>query len=129
MSTCFATASALLTPYISYYGEPGDKFHPLVERLVRWVGARHIGFLAGDLRKVDGNIRQGSLINAGKTINTTRAAAPAIRWILVKVSSGAESSTLLSRQLSHSPAIMNGRSSDIRIQNGFFFFPSLTHSK
>jgi SAM-dependent methyltransferase len=28
-----------------YYGEPGTKFQPLVERLVRWVGQRHIGFL------------------------------------------------------------------------------------
>jgi len=28
-----------------YYGEPGRKFQPLVERLVRVVGARHIGFL------------------------------------------------------------------------------------
>jgi 2-polyprenyl-3-methyl-5-hydroxy-6-metoxy-1,4-benzoquinol methylase len=32
-----------------YYGEPGRKFQGLVERLVRWVGARHIEFLSGDL--------------------------------------------------------------------------------
>ena len=29
-----------------YYGEPGVKFQPLVERLVRAVGARHISFLS-----------------------------------------------------------------------------------
>jgi SAM-dependent methyltransferase len=28
-----------------YYGEPGTKFQPIVERLVRAVGERHIGFL------------------------------------------------------------------------------------
>jgi len=32
-----------------YYGEPGEKFQPLVERLVRWVGERHISFLSRDL--------------------------------------------------------------------------------
>jgi SAM-dependent methyltransferase len=32
-----------------YYGEPGTKFHPLVERLVRMVAARHISFLSGEL--------------------------------------------------------------------------------
>ena len=30
----------------AYYGDPGTKFQPLVERLVRAVGARHIRFLA-----------------------------------------------------------------------------------
>src|SRR5262249_46416861 len=29
-----------------YYGTPGVKFHPIVERAVRWVGARHVSFLA-----------------------------------------------------------------------------------
>jgi SAM-dependent methyltransferase len=29
-----------------YYGEPGVKFHPLVERAVRWIGARHVRFLS-----------------------------------------------------------------------------------
>lgn len=29
-----------------YYGEPGTKFQPLVERLVRLVGERHISFLS-----------------------------------------------------------------------------------
>jgi 2-polyprenyl-3-methyl-5-hydroxy-6-metoxy-1,4-benzoquinol methylase len=33
-----------------YYGEPGAKFQPLIERLVRLIGARHIGFLSGGLR-------------------------------------------------------------------------------
>jgi 2-polyprenyl-3-methyl-5-hydroxy-6-metoxy-1,4-benzoquinol methylase len=32
-----------------YYGEPGAKFQPLVERVVRVVGARHIGFLSRGL--------------------------------------------------------------------------------
>jgi SAM-dependent methyltransferase len=29
-----------------YYGEPGVKFRPLVERAVRWIGARHVRFLS-----------------------------------------------------------------------------------
>lgn len=33
-----------------YYGEPGTKFQPLVERMVRAVGERHIGFLSRGLR-------------------------------------------------------------------------------
>ena len=33
-----------------YYGEPGNKFQSVVERLVRWVGARHIDFLSRELR-------------------------------------------------------------------------------
>jgi SAM-dependent methyltransferase len=37
----------------SYYGEPGTKFMPTVERLVRWVGARHIGFLSKHLAAGD----------------------------------------------------------------------------
>jgi 2-polyprenyl-3-methyl-5-hydroxy-6-metoxy-1,4-benzoquinol methylase len=32
-----------------YYGEPGAKFQPLIERMVRLVGARHIGFLSRSL--------------------------------------------------------------------------------
>jgi 2-polyprenyl-3-methyl-5-hydroxy-6-metoxy-1,4-benzoquinol methylase len=32
-----------------YYGEPGEKFQPAVERVVRWVGARHIAFLSRGL--------------------------------------------------------------------------------
>jgi len=30
----------------AYYGEPGVKFHPLVERAVRWIGTRHVRFLS-----------------------------------------------------------------------------------
>ncbi len=33
-----------------YYGEPGAKFQPSIEGLVRWVGERHIGFLSRGLR-------------------------------------------------------------------------------
>ena len=29
-----------------YYGAPGVKFHPLVEQAVRWIGERHVRFLA-----------------------------------------------------------------------------------
>ena len=32
-----------------YYGEPGTKFQPLIERLVRWVGGRHVAFLLRSL--------------------------------------------------------------------------------
>src|SRR5262245_10902694 len=32
-----------------YYGEPGEKFQPTVERIVRWIGARHIAFLSRGL--------------------------------------------------------------------------------
>ncbi len=32
-----------------YYGEPGTKFQPLIERMVRWVGARHSDFLSRGL--------------------------------------------------------------------------------
>lgn len=34
----------------AYYGDPGQKFHPLVEWLVRVVGARHVRFLAKKIR-------------------------------------------------------------------------------
>jgi SAM-dependent methyltransferase len=32
-----------------YYGQPGVKFHPFIERLVRAIGARHIAFLSRGL--------------------------------------------------------------------------------
>ena len=32
-----------------YYGQLGSKFQPLVERLVRWVGSRHIAYLSRGL--------------------------------------------------------------------------------
>ncbi|HVN36948.1 MAG TPA: class I SAM-dependent methyltransferase [Myxococcota bacterium] len=34
-----------------YYGEPGAKFQPVIERLVRLIGARHIGFLSRGLAR------------------------------------------------------------------------------
>ena len=34
-----------------YYGEPGSKFQGLIERLVRLVGSRHIGFLSRSLAR------------------------------------------------------------------------------
>jgi SAM-dependent methyltransferase len=37
----------------AYYGEPGNKFRPIVEELVRWVGARQIAFLSHELRVGD----------------------------------------------------------------------------
>lgn len=30
----------------TYYGEPGTKFHPWVEWVVRWIGSRHVRFLS-----------------------------------------------------------------------------------
>ena len=51
-----------------YYGEPGAKFQPLVERLVRLVGARHIGFLCRGLpagaRVLDVGCGRGVLLAA-----------------------------------------------------------------
>ena len=34
-----------------YYGEPGAKFQPAIERMVRLVGERHLGFLSGGLAR------------------------------------------------------------------------------
>jgi hypothetical protein len=34
-----------------YYGEPGVKFQPLIERLVRIVGARHMDSCRADSRR------------------------------------------------------------------------------
>ena len=51
-----------------YYGEPGVKFQPLIERLVRIVGARHIGFLSRGLsqgaRVLDVGCGRGVILGA-----------------------------------------------------------------
>jgi SAM-dependent methyltransferase len=51
-----------------YYGEPGTKFQPLVESLVRLVGARHIAFLSRNLppgaRVLDVGCGRGVLLGA-----------------------------------------------------------------
>ncbi len=51
-----------------YYGEPGRKFQPSVEWLVRAVGARHIGFLSRDLvagaRVLDVGCGRGVILGA-----------------------------------------------------------------
>jgi len=51
-----------------YYGEPGVKFQPLVERIVRLVGERHIGFLSRGLapgaRVLDVGCGRGVILGA-----------------------------------------------------------------
>ncbi len=52
----------------AYYGEPGTKFQPLVEALVRLVGARHIRFMSAGLpagaRVLDVGCGRGVLLSA-----------------------------------------------------------------
>lgn len=51
-----------------YYGEPGTKFQPLVERVARAVGKRHIGFLSRSLppaaRVLDVGCGRGVILGA-----------------------------------------------------------------
>jgi SAM-dependent methyltransferase len=51
-----------------YYGEPGHKFQTSIERLVRWVGERHIKFLSSDLpagaRVLDVGCGRGVILGA-----------------------------------------------------------------
>ncbi|MEE8509171.1 MAG: class I SAM-dependent methyltransferase, partial [Myxococcota bacterium] len=51
-----------------YYGEPGTKFQPLIEGLVRWVGTRHSDFLtrglAANARVLDVGCGRGVVLGA-----------------------------------------------------------------
>jgi 2-polyprenyl-3-methyl-5-hydroxy-6-metoxy-1,4-benzoquinol methylase len=70
-----------------YYGEPGQKFQPLIESLVRLVGARHIGFLSRNLdagaRVLDvgcgRGVLLGSLADRGFEVYGTEISAEAVR--------------------------------------------------
>ena len=70
-----------------YYGEPGVKFQPLIERLVRLVGARHIGFLSRGLptgaRVLDvgcgRGVILGPLADRGLEVHGVEISAEAVR--------------------------------------------------
>jgi len=71
----------------TYYGEPGVKFHPLVERTVRWLGARHVRFLSLGLapgsRVLDVGCGRGvvlsALADAGLEVHGVEMSAAAAR--------------------------------------------------
>jgi SAM-dependent methyltransferase len=70
-----------------YYGEPGTKFQPLVERLVRIVGTRHIRFLSRDLESGDRvldvgcgrGVLLGELADRGFEVHGQEISAEAVR--------------------------------------------------
>jgi 2-polyprenyl-3-methyl-5-hydroxy-6-metoxy-1,4-benzoquinol methylase len=70
-----------------YYGEPGSKFRPGIERLVRWVGSRHIGFLSRSLptgaRVLDVGCGRGVILGAladrGFEVHGVEISAEAVR--------------------------------------------------
>jgi len=70
-----------------YYGEPGQKFHPLIEWLVRAVGERHISFLSRELaagaRILDvgcgRGVTLGALAEQGFTVHGFEISAEAAR--------------------------------------------------
>ena len=77
--------AALYPP--DYYGEPGTKFQPLVERLVRFIGERHITFLSRGLaprsRILDvgcgRGVILGALANRGFEVHGLEISAEAAR--------------------------------------------------
>jgi SAM-dependent methyltransferase len=70
-----------------YYGEPGAKFHPLVERAVRWLGERHVRFLSLGLapgaRVLDVGCGRGVILGAladrGLEVHAVEMSASAAR--------------------------------------------------
>ncbi|MDH3213953.1 MAG: class I SAM-dependent methyltransferase [Myxococcales bacterium] len=70
-----------------YYGEPGTKFQPVIEALVRWVGARHSAFLSRGLaaggRVLDvgcgRGVVLGSLADQGFEVHGVEISAEAAR--------------------------------------------------
>jgi SAM-dependent methyltransferase len=71
----------------AYYGEPGVKFHPLVERAVRWIGSRHVRFLslglASGSRVLDvgcgRGVVLGALANLGLEVHGVEMSEAAVR--------------------------------------------------
>ncbi len=70
-----------------YYGEPGSKFQPLIETLVRWVGSRHLAFLSRGLpqgaRVLDVGCGRGVVLGAladrGAQVHGVEVSAQAAR--------------------------------------------------